>query len=62
MRSPVRASILPNCGGRGEILVPTATIGVVRSHQSTVAGVYQAVKGQARKSSVKNTQAVDLES
>ncbi len=27
MRSPVRASILPNCGGRGEILVPTATLG-----------------------------------
>src|SRR6202035_3916664 len=26
IRSPVRASILPDCGGRGAILVPTATI------------------------------------
>src|SRR5712671_1939140 len=27
IRSPVRASILPDCGARGVILVPTATIG-----------------------------------
>jgi hypothetical protein len=27
IRSPIRASILPDCGGRGAILVPTATIG-----------------------------------
>src|SRR5215470_5602098 len=26
IRSPVRASILPDCGGRGAISVPTATI------------------------------------
>jgi hypothetical protein len=25
IRSPIRASILPDCGGRGVILVPTAT-------------------------------------
>ena len=37
IRSPVRASVLPDCGGRGAILVPTAIVPAFsQSHERQV--------------------------